>query len=66
MTEKLKQKKMEANTVFIDLNEEINHVNEENSKLIQFIEYVEAMTNEKETRERIQKFMREQGYWPKN
>lgn len=57
---------MEANTVFIDLNEEINHVNEENSKLIQFIEYVEAMTNEKETRERIQKFMREQGYWPKN
>ena len=57
---------MEANTVFLDLNEEINHVNEENSKLIQFIEYVEAMTNEKETRERIQKFMREQGYWPKN
>lgn len=57
---------MEANTVSIDLNAETNHVNEENSELIKFIEYVEAMTNERETRERIQKFMREKGYWPKN
>lgn len=57
---------MEANTVSLDPNTEINNLNKENSELITFIEYVEAMTNDRETRERIQKFMRKKGYWPKN
>jgi len=44
---------------------ELNLRHKEISDLLKFIEYVEAMTYDRETRERIQKFMRDNGYWPK-
>lgn len=54
-----------VDTTISDLAEELNRVNEENSELLQFIEMTEAFTTDKQTQARIQSFMREKGYWPK-
>lgn len=49
-----------------DVAAELNKANLSISLLVQFIEQIEAITIDKHTQARIQAFMRENGYWPKN
>jgi len=50
--------------VLNDPYEELKQRHIEIDELVKFLEYVEAMTLCRETRERIDKFMRKNGYWP--
>lgn len=47
------------------LEEEVKKARQTISELVSFIEMTEAFTTDRQTQARIQAFMRENGYWPK-
>lgn len=55
-----------VSTVVGDMTDELNKAHQTINELIQFIEMTEAFTTDKQTQARIQVFMIENGYWPKD